>query len=127
MRNNYENELVEIISAFHKNGILDKLIVIGSWATYFYKYIFENFQPTIRTTDLDFYLPEIKSMTAKEKVGTALQPLNYDHVIDTLTNKSRFISPQGFEIEFLTKLRRDNHSVIRIDGLGVYVETLSNL
>lgn len=127
MKNNYEEELIEIIRAFHNAGILENVIVIGSWATYFYSFLFENFSPTIRTTDLDFYVPELKNIKVSNTVGNALQSLNYDHIIDTLTNKSRFISPKGFEIEFLTKLRRDNVSVLKIDSLGVNVETLSTL
>lgn len=44
---------------------------------------------------------------------------------DTLTNKSKFISPDGFEIEFITKLNRENLSCIRLGKSGIFAEALS--
>ena len=51
---------LEILRRFHKEGILDELILIGSWCVYFYKEYFSNMpyidQATIRTRDIDFLI-----------------------------------------------------------------------
>jgi len=54
-----------------------------------------------------------------------LKKLNYDHLIDSLSNKSKFISPDGFEIEFLTKLNRQGLSSVTIGNTGINAESLS--
>ncbi|MFA5007453.1 MAG: GSU2403 family nucleotidyltransferase fold protein [Candidatus Izemoplasmatales bacterium] len=127
MNKNYEDELQNIIKTFGECGILDNIIIIGSWATYFYVKIFEGFIPSIRTLDMDCYVPMNKKISVKKSVKEALMPINYDQIFDTGTGKNKFISPNGFEIEFLTKLRRDQGSVVKIDSLGVNAEQLGNL
>lgn len=50
----------EILRRFHKVGILDDLILIGSWCIYFYQDYFVNVpyidQTTIKTRDMDFLI-----------------------------------------------------------------------
>lgn len=41
MKISYEDKLLEIIKAFGESGILENVIIIGSWATYFYVQIFD--------------------------------------------------------------------------------------
>ncbi len=127
MNKNYEEELQGIIKAFGENGILENIIIIGSWATYFYVKIFDGFIPSIRTLDVDCYVPMNKNIVVKKSVKEALKPLNYEQIFDTSTEKNKFISPDGFEIEFLTKLRRNQSTVVKIDSMGVNAETLGNL
>lgn len=127
MNNHYEEELQGIIKAFGESAILENIIIIGSWATYFYVKIFEGFIPSIRTLDVDCYVPMNKSISVKNSVKEALIPINYEQIFDTATEKNKFISPNGFEIEFLTKLRRNQSSVVRIDSMGVNAEPLGNL
>lgn len=120
-----ENKLKEILDVFHKEGILDNVILIGSWSLLFYKNIFENFNPLVRTTDIDFYIPNVKSIKSRKNLVSSLKEINYDVIHDTLTNKSTFISPDGFELEFLTKLNRDNLSCVKVGNSGIYAESLS--
>ena len=120
-----EKHLLELLKVLNEEGTLNDFIVIGSWCLLFYKYVFENFEPTIRTTDIDFFIPNPKSIKEKNGLIKALKEINYDLVRDSLTNKSIFISPDGFEIEFLTKLNRNNISCIRLGSTGIYAESLS--
>lgn len=50
----------EILRRFHKTGILDDFILIGSWCVYFYQDYFNAVpyidQATIKTRDLDFLI-----------------------------------------------------------------------
>lgn len=62
MKIEYEDQLLSIIKAFSESEILDNIIVIGSWATYFYVKMFDGFIPSIRTLDFDCYLPKTKNI-----------------------------------------------------------------
>lgn len=42
-----------------------------------------------------------------------------------MTSKSRFVSPDGFEIEFLAKLNKEGLSFVRLGSSGVFAESLS--
>lgn len=119
-----KKHLNEILHVLDKANLLSNVILIGSWSLLFYKEIFLNFEPLIRTTDLDFYVPNTKSIKTNGNIIISLKDLNYDLVRDVLTNKSRFISPDGFELEFLTKLTRDNLHCIKIGDTGIYAESL---
>ncbi|MDO9463803.1 MAG: GSU2403 family nucleotidyltransferase fold protein [bacterium] len=50
----------EILRRFHRNGILDNFILIGSWCVYFYKDYFSGIpyidQTTMKTRDIDFLI-----------------------------------------------------------------------
>lgn len=61
----YEFEMRAVMKALNASGALPHCIVMGSWAMYFYKTIFEDFRPRVETTDLDMYLPSPKSATAE--------------------------------------------------------------
>ena len=90
----------------------------------FYAEIFEGFAPSVRTTDIDFYVPDSKRANASS-LCSQLRVLNYDHFQDCLTSKSRFVSPDGFEIEFLAKLNKEGLSCVRLGSSGVFAESLS--
>lgn len=51
---------LEILRRFHRAGILDDVILIGSWCIYFYKDYFSGIpyidQTTIKTRDIDFLI-----------------------------------------------------------------------
>ena len=42
-----------------------------------------------------------------------------------MTSKSRFVSPDGFEIEFLAKLNKEGLSCVWLGSSGVFAESLS--
>lgn len=123
--NENENKLVEILKALNRDGMLSNIVLIGSWCLEFYKDIFEGFKPLVRTTDIDFYVPSAQKTFVDGDVIGSLKELNYDHIQDTMTNKSKFISSDGFEIEFLTKLNREGLSCVRVGNTGIYAESLS--
>ena len=120
-----EKQLKEILLVMSNEGILKNIIMIGSWCLLFYKYIFDNFEPSIKTTDLDFYVPDVKSIRGSSGLINSLKEINYDVVYDSMTHKTTFISPDGFEIEFLTKLNRNQVACVKIGNTGVFAESLS--
>jgi hypothetical protein len=94
--------LIEIFTVLNKENLLDKVIIVGSWAVYFYQFVYPDFEANVRTTDIDFYVPFPTNF--KEKLGLikAFRDINYDVRSDTLTKKVVFFSPDEFEVEFIT-------------------------
>jgi hypothetical protein len=43
--------LSQILSVLNSEELLDKVIIVGSWAVYFYQYIYQDFEVNIRTTE----------------------------------------------------------------------------
>ena len=61
-----EKHLNEILKALEDSNILKDIILIGSWSLMFYCEIFLNFKPTIRTVDVDFFVPDAKKIKDPE-------------------------------------------------------------
>ena len=56
----YEQEMINVLKVLNDASALEHVIVSGSWAMFFYTFIFEGFNARVETTDLDFYLPNPK-------------------------------------------------------------------
>ena len=72
---------LEILRRFHKAGILDDLILIGSWCIYFYKEYFGNIsyidQTTIRTRDIDFLIDKPAKLKYTVNIPELLKDLGF--------------------------------------------------
>ena len=72
---------LEILRRFHKAGILDDLILIGSWCIYFYKEYFSNIsyidQTTIRTRDIDFLIDKPAKLKHTVNIPELLKDLGF--------------------------------------------------
>lgn len=122
---NNGKHLKEILETLESANILKDLILIGSWSLLFYNKIFLEFEPQLRTTDLDFYVPNAKAIKSGGELTDSLKELNYEMLMDTLTSKTIFASVDGFELEFLTKLNRSGLSCVRLGNTGIFAESLS--
>jgi hypothetical protein len=72
---------LEILRRFHKIGILDNFILIGSWAVYFYKEYFSD-RPyidliTIKTRDIDFLIDNPSKIRKKINIPEFLKDLGF--------------------------------------------------
>ncbi|MCM8783301.1 MAG: nucleotidyltransferase domain-containing protein [Candidatus Omnitrophica bacterium] len=72
---------LEILRRFHKEGILDDLILIGSWCIYFYKEYFSNVpyieQAAIRTRDIDFLIAKPAKIKHTVNIPELLKDLGF--------------------------------------------------
>lgn len=72
---------LEILRRFHKEGILDDLILIGSWCIYFYKEYFNNVpyidQAAIRTRDIDFLIDKPAKIKYAVNIPELLKDLGF--------------------------------------------------
>lgn len=127
MVNTNTKNLVEIFKVLDRENLLDKVIIIGSWAVYFYSMIYPNFSINIRTVDIDFYVPFPTNFKQKYSLVLSLKKINYDLRQDTLTQKDVFISPDQFELEFLTGLNRNELNVVTLGNTQIHAESLRYL
>jgi hypothetical protein len=71
----------EILRRFHKAGILDDLILIGSWSVYFYRDYFKNVpyidQSALRTRDIDFLISRPATIKHKVNIPELLKDLGF--------------------------------------------------
>ncbi len=96
------NLLFKILRLLEKEGVLKHLIIAGSWCLYFYKYYYNKKQPivSLRTRDVDFLLPDPKSITKEVNLPELLKDLGF--VIDYRGEQGyiRLVHPSIF-IKFL--------------------------
>lgn len=117
--------LHKVLKQFHDAGVLDEIILIGSWCLHFYKKYFtgKNFVPSIRTRDIDFLVPiPVKS---RRKVDIAGLLKNEGFIVTF--NKRGYIRLEHPEliIEFLVPERgRGTDKPYPLPYLGVNAQAL---
>lgn len=92
----------EVLLEFQNKGILDHLVLIGSWCGIFYiQYFGEGiFFPSIQTLDVDFLIPSPERMRGEDvKVPELLQKMDFDAEISG-SGWVRFVHPE-LRVEFL--------------------------
>ena len=94
-------EKYELLSAVLKElqnkGVLDGLVIAGSWCQYYYRILFDNAPeiPLLRTLDIDFLVPNPSKFKTNVDVSELLNRLGFDNDFDyntglTLILKSSF-------------------------------------
>ena len=72
---------LEILRRFHNEGILNDLILIGSWCVYFYQDYFANVpyidQATIKTRDIDFLIDAPSKIRKNVNIPELLKDLGF--------------------------------------------------
>ncbi len=128
MKNN--NKLFEnILLALNKAGILQDIILIGSWVLPVYKYHFSNSPeiPILRTTDIDFLITNPPRIRKKVDVSVILKSLGFEETFSLSNNFTKF-SHVDFEIEFLIpELSRGYDKAVYIEELNVIAQPLRYL
>ncbi len=71
---------MEVLKRLSDKKILDRILLIGSWSAYFYKFYFksENYFPVLKTRDIDFLLPRPVKFPKKIDLESLLSDLGFD-------------------------------------------------
>ena len=78
MRKEQENVFWKTIKAFKELGILQNIMIIGSWAEYLYPQLFEtDFVPNLKTRDVDFFYRNINIPKEKVPIVQKLKDIGY--------------------------------------------------
>lgn len=119
-----EKELKTLLKTLNDCGLLENIIIIGSWALFFYKQMYCDFQSQLMTTDLDLYIPNKRNLKTCN-ITNELRHNSYIRYDDFLSNKTIFVSDKDFKIEFLTKYDRTMNNSINIEKINIYAEALN--
>lgn len=96
-----EDEIFKVLKALDQQGALKHLVIVGSWATLFYRDYFKdpNYYPTIRTTDIDFLVPKKLPHNLNLNLSEILKGLGF---LEDFTHDGwiTFHKPE-FDVEFL--------------------------
>lgn len=107
--------------AMAKEGILDKVILVGSWCVLLYQDYFkgEAILPVIRTRDLEFLIPIPPHLKGKTDLYDLLKDLGF--LLD-YKGEEGYITFQHPDLilEFLVPARgKETHKPYPIDQLGI--------
>lgn len=98
--------LFKVLRILDEKGVLEHLVIVGSWCIYFYRFYFNKKQPiaSLRTRDVDFLVPDPKSLKIDVDLPDLLKYLGF--IVDYRGEQGymRLIHPEFF-IEFLVPER----------------------
>ncbi|MFZ2630168.1 MAG: GSU2403 family nucleotidyltransferase fold protein [Desulfosalsimonadaceae bacterium] len=95
--------LSAVLQKLQEEGVLNGLVIVGSWCQYYYRILFDNAPeiPLIRTMDIDFLVPNPSKFKNKVDVSDLLNALGFDSDFDYSTGLVKYVHPD-LEIQFLT-------------------------
>jgi hypothetical protein len=127
MQEQYEL-LHKVLTKFQSSGVLDNVILIGSWCTYFYKEYFANqiYNPTIKTTDIDFLVPLPIKTNKKVDIAELLRDDGF--IVKQAIRGDILLEHPGLKIEFLIPDQgKGFEAPFRLDQFGLNAQPLRML
>lgn len=126
MENKQINLLFKVLRILDKQGVLNHLVIAGSWCIYFYKFYFHQKQPvaSLRTRDVDFLVPDPKSLKIEANLPELLKSLGF--IIDYRGKQGyiRLVHPEFF-LEFLVPEKgRGREKAFPLHSLGLNAQAL---
>jgi len=96
---------LEVLRRINKVGVLNKIIIIGSWCIYFYKSYFSDvdYSSSIRTRDIDFLVPIPTKFRKKVDIPELLKDLGF--IVDFHSKGYIRLNHPELIIEFLVPER----------------------
>ena len=93
----------EIIETFGQKGVLQHVMLIGSWAEYVYQEngYFINFQANLRTRDVDWLIKNIRRPSDKIDLIETMEEKGFVTEIDYVNGVHKFYKGSDLEVEFL--------------------------
>ena len=96
------NLFISILYSLYDVGVLEDIILIGSWCHYFYRVYFSNAQeiPLLRTLDIDFLIPRPVKIQKDVNIPEILERLDFIPQNNYMTGYTKYVHPE-LELEFL--------------------------
>jgi len=119
--------LSAVLKELQEKGVLDGLVIVGSWCQYYYRILFDNAPeiPLLRTLDIDFLVPNPAKFKTRVDVSQLLNLLGFDNDFDYNTGLVKYVHPD-LEIQFLTPaLGRAKDKPHEIKQLNINAESLT--
>lgn len=117
---------LEVLRRMKKQGILDKIMLVGSWCVFLYDDYFkgESLLPALRTRDIEFLFPVPFRIQSKTDLYGLLKDLGF--VLDYKGNQGYVVFEHpDLILEFLAPARgRESEKPIPIESLGINAQPL---
>lgn len=70
---------LEVLGRLDRSGILENIVLVGSWCTLFYKDYFSDvdYRPVFKTRDMDLLIPQPATLRVKTDVAELLKDLGF--------------------------------------------------
>jgi len=97
------NLFISTLRALQKAGVLNEIILVGSWCHYFYRIYFDHSPeiPVVRTLDIDFLIPNPPTIKKETDIPKILRTLDFRPVHNYPSGHTKYVHPE-LELEFLT-------------------------
>jgi len=121
--------LYGILQRFQKAGILQDLMLVGSWCLHFYRIEFKNSDeiPAVRTMDADFLIPNIYQLKKECNVAQILKEEGFLPSHNRESGLVKYDHPE-LRIEFLVpELGRGHDNPLEVKKLGINAQGLRYL
>lgn len=108
--------------------ILDNVLLIGSWCSYFYKQYFSNveYNPIIKTRDIDFLVNTRLKFSKSVDLEELLKPLGFE--IEFFGNGYMKLESEELVVEFLVpEIGRSSDKPLSLPALKVNAQPLRHL
>jgi hypothetical protein len=115
----------ETLNTFKEIGLLDNLLLVGSWAEYIYQFCLKDFFSIIKTRDMDFLVKNIRKPARRINIYEVLESRGFIADTDYLTGITKFYKEGVIELEFLVLEKgRGQIEPYVVEPLGIKAEGL---
>src|SRR3989338_8721091 len=121
--------LITVLRRFQSAGILDQLLLIGSWCLEFYRHHFKETDqlPAFRTLDVDFLIPNVKKLTKGADIPDILKREGFVPTYNRANGIVKYDHPR-LRVEFLVpELGRGYTQPLEIKKLQIKAQGLRYL
>ncbi len=117
---------IEVLSRLDKVGILQDIVIVGSWCTLFYKEFFgsKEYMVSLTTRDMDLLIPQPKTIKVETDVAELLKDLGFIVGFAGSQGYIRLEHPQLI-VEFLVPEKgRGSDKLYLLPQLGINAQSL---
>jgi hypothetical protein len=117
-----------VIKVFADEGVLPYVILVGSWAEVVYEAVYNEFDSSLYTNDVDFLVPNINLPRDSIDVISILEENGFVPDSDPLTGANKFYCEGVLELEFLVKeMGSGQLEPYFISSMGLRAQGLRNM
>ncbi|MFC1584660.1 GSU2403 family nucleotidyltransferase fold protein [Fibrobacterota bacterium] len=124
-----EELFFSVLKKLKENGVLEDMVLIGSWCLFFYKQLFQDdpLLPAVKTMDMDLLVPRPRKRRVPVDVSALLESLGFKVKFDYTSGYYKYIR-SDFTVEFLMPLRGSGEiPVEKVKPLNISVQGLRHL
>ena len=120
--------VLKTLRIMSKSGILDNVLLIGSWCAYFYKQYFSKveYNPVIKTRDIDFLVNIRPKFPKSVDLEELLKPIGFE--IEFFGKGYMKLESEELAIEFLVpEVGRPRNKPLPLPKIGLNAQPLKHL